>query len=190
MKDKNPYNNKWRHQLRTALGALMLIFVFIVCVGSKCHRSADSTAKNRSDKTSQTHTGPAAETAAMNYDSLFAVVRPIQDSIYTNSLGPATIAHLLAAAFDTFSGSYFVVGKGIKNKKLPENVGLEGQTMASSYDGKRWALYCQAWHLDTKIKFGQKISGEILYSKTVFNRQEGDTLFALVQVPIGSIVLK
>jgi hypothetical protein len=51
-------------------------------------------------------------------------------------------------------------------------------------------LYLKAWRDGSTIDFGKKISGEVSYSKILLERADGDTLYQLIQVPLGSAVVK
>jgi hypothetical protein len=51
-------------------------------------------------------------------------------------------------------------------------------------------LYLKAWSEGNPIPFGEKISGEVTYSSVLRERLEADTLYQLIQVPVGSVVIK
>jgi len=123
-------------------------------------------------------------------DSLYASVRPLQDSVYVHPKDSARRAVLLAAAFDSASGSFFVVGKGVANPTRHDQTGRQGQVRASESDAKRWALYLKAWHTGDTRLFGERIRGEVTYSTTLLERTEGDTLYQLLQIPVGSVTVR
>ncbi|MDD5676192.1 MAG: hypothetical protein PHC61_18615 [Chitinivibrionales bacterium] len=170
-------------------------FIGLACLGAKCEHDdpSDPMPKRHIQNVASLKkeiANPSLADPTVNYDSLFKELRPIQDSIYKNREGLKTIGHLLNVSFDTVSGCFFLIGKGVTNPEHPENIRLKARLLAAAYDGKRWALYCKAWRQGSKIGFGRKIGGDILYSKTVWQHLEGDTLYALIEVPIGSIVIK
>jgi hypothetical protein len=127
---------------------------------------------------------------SIKYDSLLTRLCVLQNTIYNNPHDVNNISPLLKASFDSSSGCFLVVGKGTNNKSLPESSWKQSRKIASSYDAKRWALYCKSWSLGNNRTFGTRISGEITYSKILLEHLEGDTLFTLVSVPTGSIIEK
>jgi hypothetical protein len=127
---------------------------------------------------------------SVKYDSLLLRLLVLQNAIYVNPREMNNISPLLKASFDSSSGCFLVAGKGVPNKSLPETSWKQGRKIASAYDAKRWALYCKSWSLGNHHTFGTRISGEITYSRILLERLENDTLFTLVSVPAGSIILK
>jgi hypothetical protein len=124
------------------------------------------------------------------YDSLLSRIIVLENAIYSNPHEVNNLSLLLKASFDSTSGCFLVVGKGTQNKSLPESSWKQGRKIASAYDAKRWALYCKTWSLGSVTPFGTKISGEIIYSRILFERLMSDTLYTLVSIPIGSIIEK
>ncbi|MGB7569829.1 MAG: hypothetical protein WBM07_18345 [Chitinivibrionales bacterium] len=166
----------------------LAILVFVVAVVS-CRKNPSPAQKNNGHaSTAVLQSRPAYDTAAHN-DSLLTTLRELQDSIYSAPQKTDLIASFLHRAFDTVSGCFFVVGKGTNSTDLPEASWDRGRKIAASYDGKRWALYCKTWAQGGKIPFGKPMSGNISYSKTVFEKLIGDTLFQLIMAPTGSIIL-
>jgi hypothetical protein len=125
--------------------------------------------------------------SAHNYDSLLTAILALQDSLVLSPQSDTLIDAFLSLSFDSASGSYFIAGKGVANETQPEAMQQSGKVRAAESTAKRWALYLRAWHLDKEVPFGKEISGTVAYSKTVFERQTPDTLFRLLQVPIGSV---
>jgi hypothetical protein len=125
---------------------------------------------------------------SVKYDSLLKHLLLLQNTIYSSPRDLNGIPPLLKASFDSASGCFLVVGKGTHNKSLPEASWKQGRKIASSYDAKRWALYCKSWSRGNYSAFGTRISGEITYSKILLERLENDTLYTLVSVPFGSII--
>jgi hypothetical protein len=132
---------------------------------------------------------PAVQDSA-RYDSLLSRLRGLENEVYANPLDKEKIPPLLAASFDSSSGCFLVTGKGTHNKSMPESSWKQGRKIASAYDAKRWTLYLKSWSLGRRVRFGEKISGEIIYSRILLEKLEGDTLFTLVSVPTGSIIEK
>ncbi|HUI91935.1 MAG TPA: hypothetical protein VLX68_06775 [Chitinivibrionales bacterium] len=126
------------------------------------------------------------------YDSLLSLLIKLENAVYANtrSQSNASLGDLKKVSFDSADGCFLVAGKGAYNKSQPEAVQAQGRAMAASADGKRWALYLKAWHDGGSLAFGQKISGEVTYSKILLEQPRGDTLYQLIQIPFGSLVLK
>lgn len=127
---------------------------------------------------------------SVNYDSLLTVLGNLQDSIRSKPGDKAIVERYLQASYDTTSGIFRVVGKGVGNPRHPEAARAVGQKLAASYDGKRWSLFCKAWFTGSTIIFGTSIKGDIAYSNTLFAKSDGDTLYVLLEVPVGSIEVK
>jgi hypothetical protein len=125
-----------------------------------------------------------------SFDSLLNVLIDLEGRVMADPSSKTAAIDLVYAAFDTSSGCFLTAGKGTYNKSHPESAWNKGRKIASTYDGKRWAMYLKAWSTGGSIVFGKKISGEITYSKTLREKLDGDTLYQLIQVPVGSVILK
>jgi hypothetical protein len=134
--------------------------------------------------------GTPVASDSLKDDSLLTRLRIFENAVYNNPLDKSMILPLLAASFDSASGCFLVAGKGTHNKSMPEASWKQGRKIASAYDAKRWALYLKSWSLGSTVRFGTKISGEITYSRILLERLDGDTLYTLVSVPMGSIIEK
>ena len=168
-----------------ALAILVLILAMASC------RKNHSLAQKNDGHDSSTAFGakPAYDTAA-HYDSLLGMLIALQDGISGRPENSGLIAPLLHAAYDQETGCFYVVGKGAHSPNLPEVSWDRGRKIAASFDGKRWALYCKTWSRGATTPFGKPVSGNISYSKVVFEKLTGDTLFQLLLVPSGSILLE
>jgi hypothetical protein len=124
------------------------------------------------------------------YDSLLTVLLNRENTIYLAPKDKNNIVPFTSVSFDSASGCFLVAGKGTQNREFPESAWEKARKMASAYEAKRWALYAKAWTTGSSMPFGQKITGEITYSNVLRERLENDTLYVLVSVPIGSVVLK
>jgi hypothetical protein len=132
---------------------------------------------------------PPAPTPA-DYDAILSRILALQDAIRNKSSDLTLIPPLVTASFDTVTGSFRVVGKGVPNPKSPEATWNASRKTAAKSDALRWVLYLKAWRMGNMKAFGTRISGEIMYSTVLYERQGDDTLCQLVEVPIGSVVLK
>jgi len=134
--------------------------------------------------------GSRVDSDSMHCDSLFPVLLRMQDEVYLHPQSNAGIGALLKVSFDSTSGCFLTIGKGVHNPAMPEASWKQGRKIASGYDAKRWAMYMKLWSQGVFAPFGRKISGEISYSKVVLEKIENDTLYTLVSTPFGSIILK
>ncbi len=91
---------------------------------------------------------------------------------------------------DTVTGSFLVVGNGTANPEHPPSARDLGRRRAAIYSGERWALYHKAWNSGRRIPFGEEIFGKVMYSKVLMEKVESETLWVLLHVPIGSVVLE
>jgi hypothetical protein len=168
-----------------ALAILVLILVM-----ASCRKNPSIARKNAGhDSSNALQSEPPYDTAARN-DSLLAALRALQDSISNRPENSGLIAPLLRSAYDRETGCFYIVGKGTHSASLPRASWDRGRKIAASYDGKRWTLYCKTWSQGGNVQFGKPVSGTISYSKVVFEKVAGDTLFQLLMVPAGSIILE
>jgi hypothetical protein len=171
-------------------------FLFFVLVFSSCKLQPSLPQGGKpGTSASSTQAPPTSHDAladSAKCDSLLSLLVGLENEVYVNlpSRGTVALSELKQVSLDSASGSFLVVGKGAFNKSHPEAAWDKGRKMAASYDAKRWALYLKAWQEGSAITFGKKISGEVSYSRVLCERSDGDTLHQLIQVPIGSIVVK
>jgi hypothetical protein len=123
-------------------------------------------------------------------DSLLTVLLALQDSVYAKPRDVRLIAALSIAAYDTNAGAFVTAGKATFNPDFPEAARVQARQRASKYVGERWSLYLKAWRTGQHIAFGSPVSGSITYSKQIYSKQKGDTLYELILIPLGSVVLE
>ena len=132
----------------------------------------------------------AARDTAVNYDSLLTELLKLQTAILENPQDLRRIPPLIEKSFDTVSGAFLIAGRGVANPKFPEAAREASRKTAASYDGRMWGLHLKEWRTGSMRSFARPISGDIAYSKVLFERTNGDTLCQLIQIPIGSIIVK
>ncbi|MBD3390759.1 MAG: hypothetical protein GF418_01880 [Chitinivibrionales bacterium] len=123
------------------------------------------------------------------YDSVLSVLLAREDTVFADPENTTLVPPLLSAAFDTSTGAFYVAGKATYNPDYPEPARDEARKRAARYVGERWALYLKAWHTGQSLAFGTRVSGNIMYSKELYSREQDDTLYQLLIVPVGSVVL-
>lgn len=129
-------------------------------------------------------------TADPNPDSLMAVILDRQSAVYTHPDDTQLVIPLIHVAFDTVSGCFNTVGKGVSNPAMPASAQVAARKTAASHDGRRWALLLKSWFIGNRLPLSTGFHGKIMYSKVLLEKTEGDTLYQLVQTPIGSIVVQ
>jgi hypothetical protein len=117
-------------------------------------------------------------------------LRALQARTEENKAGRAAIDKLLQVSFDPVSGCFFIVGTGVSNNALPRAAHRAARQKAALNTALRWALYLKAWHTGKHIAFGSPIEGHVAYHSVVSEQVRGDTLFLIVQVPVGSVELE
>jgi hypothetical protein len=118
------------------------------------------------------------------------VVLNLQNGVYADPTDQSLVPQLVSASFDSLSGSFLTVGKGVVNPEHPQAAQPSARQQAAAADAKRWSLYLKAWHTGDTRAFGETIEGQISYSRVLAEKLEGDTLYQLVQVPVGSVVIQ
>jgi hypothetical protein len=181
--------NTMKQQVPAIIVCLIFSLVATSCRTQPSLPDIQKTAQARALPVYDANGAPMPSDTAKN-DSLLFRLRTLENAVCNNPLDKSTIPPLLAASFDSASGCFLVAGKGTHNKSMPEASWKQGRTIASAYDAKRWALYLKSWSLGSTAHFGTRISGEITYSRILLERLEGDTLYTLVSVPMGSIIEK
>jgi len=131
-----------------------------------------------------------AEAAPADYEMLLGRLLQIETTLRETPARAGLVPELLNASFDSVSGTFFAAGKGLVNPSFPAEAQHASGITAAQADARRWTLYMKSWHVGDKTLFGSPIHGDIMYSKTLLERQAGDTVFVLIQVPVGSIVVK
>jgi hypothetical protein len=117
-------------------------------------------------------------------------VLALQDKLAQNPRDATLIAALLKTSFDHASGCFYVVGKGVANPNHPQAALEASRKTAARFTGQRWALYLKAWRNGDRRAYGEQIAGDIAYSASIHEELVGDTLYQLIMIPLGSIVLR
>ncbi|MBD3344981.1 MAG: hypothetical protein GF401_07960 [Chitinivibrionales bacterium] len=172
--------------MKQITAAILVILPFMLL----CKEEKDRTKTERITK-AQTGTENSLNTAATRLDTaeVFQTVLALEDSLRKERGNTDLIARLLKASYDSSSGSFYTVGKGVKNPKLPQAAQQQAQERSAQLDAKRWTLYLKRWHTGSSTSFGDSIGGEITYSMIVDEKMNNDTLLQLVQAPVGSVVV-
>jgi hypothetical protein len=124
-----------------------------------------------------------------NFDSLLSLILSLQNAVAANPASAELTVKLKSAALDTPNGGFLTAGTGVFNPEFPEGAKEQGRIRSARYTGERWALYLKAWHTGTNLAFGNPVSGAITFSRELLSRESGDTLYQLLLVPVGSVVL-
>ncbi|HMA66021.1 MAG TPA: hypothetical protein VKO63_12510 [Chitinispirillaceae bacterium] len=139
-------------------------------------------------KTVSKNTQPPDSIEHKRFDSLLTLIETLQQNARTTDIN--SFEQLYKAAFDTISGCFQTVGKGLANPSFPVEAGMSSRKNAAKLNGEYWAALLKYWNNSDQKSLTPKFKTQILYSTTLFEKEVGDTLFVLVQVPLGSIVFK
>jgi len=167
-------------------GFLVIIVLFL---SFNCFEEEDGQPKGPQTKSPE-KTTKAAQQAVVNFDSLLAVILPIENEIMSNPSARPPVERLLGVAYNKDAGLFYCVGKGVINPKHPVASQQQGMRRAARSTGERWALYLKAWQKDSEITLENKISGKLQASVTLlYEKMEGDTLYQLLAIPSDSVQL-
>jgi hypothetical protein len=125
---------------------------------------------------------------AKTFDSLLTNINDIENELFcSQSSDLKQIKKLVNRTFDTSNGCFHTVGKGIINPSFPPETQNASRKNAAKYKGEQWALTLKSWYTGKKLPVCTHASGQIFYSKILFNKLIDDTLLMLLEVPLGSI---
>jgi hypothetical protein len=122
------------------------------------------------------------------FDSLITCIETLQQQARTGDSN--SLEQLYRIAFDTNSGCFQTVGKGLPNPSFPDEARMSSRKNAAKLNGEYWAALLKCWNNSDQKSVTPTFEAQILYSRIVYEKEIGDTLFALVEVPLGSIVFK
>jgi hypothetical protein len=138
-------------------------------------------------KTSAITTMPARTLDTLG---IFQRVLNLENAIQSDPGEVSLRTQLLVTAFDSTCGCFYTVGKGVPNPDFPQAVQRESAKRAAGVTAKRWTLYLKLWVEGGTRPFGQPIAGDVVYSTVVYEKQDGDTLYQMVETPLGSVVVQ
>lgn len=147
------------------------------CSGAECAKSNETTVID-----------PVQD--SLRIDSLLDTLWRLECAVSEKTSDKNLVKKLQAKSFDSASGCYYVVGIGLKNLDLPEEAQPLAQKTSAKYAAEKWALFLKAVYSGEKTTFGTPVSGKVLYKKDLRTRSVDDSLFVLVMVPVGSVVVK
>ncbi|MBD3322222.1 MAG: hypothetical protein GF350_14075 [Chitinivibrionales bacterium] len=171
--------------MKQIIAAILAVSALFVSCREK-ENETKKAPKGKADTTVRQSTG--RRDFSLDTAALFNRLLALEDSVRKESSNRELIEKLLETSFDSISGSFYSVGKGIANPEHPDAARQQARKRAAVTDARRWALYLKSWHHGSDISFGDSISGKITYSSVIAERDGKDTLLQLVQVPVGSVV--
>jgi hypothetical protein len=172
-----------QNMIRVLLAAIVAGMVLMGC--DEENPSGDTRTSHRDTLASPAVTADDTTT----HDSLLALLLELEAGVMAGRDDPDRAEALLMASFDTSSGCFLTVGSGVRNPAHPEGARKEGQRMAARRRAGYWAMYLKAWRKGRRLPFKHPLSGKIIYSKTLYEKERGDTLYLLMQTPHGSIIV-
>lgn len=133
-------------------------------------------------------THPPDSMDSTQLDSLVTLIETLQQAAHTTD--KKSFEQLYKVAFDTNSECFNTVGKGMANPSFPDEAKMSSRKNAAKLNAEHWAALLKHWNNSDRKPFTPEFKAQILYSAILFEKEVGDTLFVLVQVPLGSIVYK
>ena len=121
-----------------------------------------------------------------HFDSLITLIEQCQNEVILSE-NHRSIKNLVYRSFDTASGCFYAVGKGVTNPQFPVEAQSMGRKSAAKLSAEHWALCLKAWNSGKEGSPKTPPSGQIFYSKSLFEKTFEDTLFVLFEIPSGSI---
>ena len=121
-----------------------------------------------------------------HFDSLVTIIEQYQNEVIVSE-NRRSIKNLINRSFDTASGCFFAVGKAVTNPQFPLEAQSIGRKAAAKLSAERWALCLKAWNSGKEVSRNSPPSGQIFYSKSLFEKTFEDTLYVLLEIPSGSI---
>jgi hypothetical protein len=123
-----------------------------------------------------------------HFDSLLTIIGQSQNEVLIIE-NHRSIKKLVNLAFDTSTGCFYAVGKGLINPEFPAEAQNKSRMSAAKLNGQQWALCLKAWNSGKTTSRTKPPSGEIFYCKSLYEKNIEDTLFILFEIPAGSIRL-
>jgi hypothetical protein len=123
-----------------------------------------------------------------HFDSLITIIERSQNELFILE-NPRSIKKHLYHAYDTSTGCFYTVGKGIINPQYPAEAQNASRKSAAKLNGEEWARCLKAWNTGKITSRNKPPSGQVYYSKSLYEKFSKDTLFVLFEIPAGSILL-
>ena len=177
------------NRLLVSLLVIILVMIIADCRKNPAMPKESGVAAEKSGAAD--HRGATdTQSDSLRLDSLFDRIRLQEAAIAAYPSNERLVKELLGSALDSSAGCVYSIGKGTIDTALPATAQPVSQKIAAKYSAEKWALYCKAWLSGEKIPYGAPISGKVLYEKNLRARMKNDTLFLLLMVPVGSVVVK
>jgi hypothetical protein len=122
------------------------------------------------------------------FDSLLTIIEQSQNEVLMLE-NHRSIKKLVYHAFDTSTGCFYTVGKGLINPEFPAEAQNISRKSAAKLNGEQWALCLKAWNSGKTTSRTKPPTGQIFYCKSLYEKIFKDTLFVLFEIPTGSIRL-
>lgn len=120
--------------------------------------------------------------------NLTSIIEQSQNEVLVSE-NPRSINKLVNRAFDTVTGCFYAVGKGTINPQFPVEAQNASRKSDAKLSGYQWAFCLKAWNSGKTASRNKPPSGQIFYSKSLYEKKIEDTLYVLFEIPSGSIRL-
>ena len=98
----------------------------------------------------------------INYDSMFAIIAPLVDSVKNNPESIELRKQLVAVSYDTTWATILSAGTGKPMEHAAtESVAMKYAEQAAAADAYRWAIYIKKWAVDPSFPEIGNVSAEI-----------------------------
>ncbi|MBN1759032.1 MAG: hypothetical protein JW863_11980 [Chitinispirillaceae bacterium] len=167
------------------LSVILLVPVIMVF---SCKRESARKNAARND-TAATAAANGASVAPVDYQEVYNRVTAAIERLTTDS---DTVAKstIVTAAWDSVSGGFYCPGKSFANPRLPEAARKEAASKAARLTARRWALLFSLWRRGDFRNGNTSVQGQVTWDDVVMEHHSGDTVTALVLVPLGSIIVE
>lgn len=168
------------------VSALLLVFLAASCRENK-EMPKSSCAENALTGDAGTY-DPVRD--SLRIDSLFDALCRLECSVAEKPDDRKRVKMLREKSLDTCAGCFYTVGRAASDPGLPEGERLVAREVAAKAAADKWTLFMKALGENEQLTCKSPVSGRILYRKELREKTVDDTLFVMVMVPVGSVVLR
>ena len=124
-------------------------------------------------------------------DSAAHLMIELTSLLLADPVDPLLLEKFDALAFDSASGSYLAVGRGLPSPNAPgEDVKMASRARAARITAQLGAITAKRRHQGSALPFNMRTSGQVAYMNVVCEEMHGDTLVQVFRVPDGSIIIR
>jgi hypothetical protein len=130
-----------------------------------------------------------SDTISVKYlNNLTTILEQLQNDELVSE-NPKSVKKLISQAYDTSTDCFYAVGKGTINPRFPQEAQYASRKLDAKLNGNNWAFCLKAWNSEKTASRNKPPTGKVFYSKSLYEKIIGDTLYVLFEIPAGSILL-